>query len=64
MSVMTDADRALSLALNTTIEAVRNLDKFIDPETYGSSDYNTSFIQRCIDINAQLKTTLLSITQR
>ena len=64
MSVMTAADRALALVKEHLLEATRNLDKFIDPETHGSSDYNTSFIQRCIDINAQLKTTLLSITQR
>lgn len=46
MSVTTDADRKLEAARENIAQAYDNLRDFLDPDTWGSNEYNDKFKEK------------------
>lgn len=54
MSVTTTADERLEDARENVIDAVKNLHKFLDPDTWGHDDYTEEFKSEVLETCKQL----------
>jgi hypothetical protein len=55
MGVITRADECREKVIQLFDEAISNLEEFVNPNTYGTSDYSNGFIERVENVLSQLR---------